>query len=128
MLSDFKKFIFRGDVVALATGVIVAGAFGNIVKALTEGVINPTLSLIGGNPEVKLGFTINDVNFDIGLIISAIIAFLITAAVIFFFIVKPSQALSKRLLKEEKAAPPAPPADVVLLQEIRDLLQKQAEK
>lgn len=124
MFAEFKKFVLRGDVVALATGVIIAGAFGKIVEALTSGLISPLLSMLGGTPEVALGFNIGETRFDIGIIISAMIGFLITAAVIFFFIVKPSQALMSRMLKEEKAAPPAPAADVVLLQEIRDLLAK----
>lgn len=125
MLGEFKKFVLRGDVVALSTGVIIGGAFGKIVTALTDGLVNPLLALFGGSPEVKLGFKVGDSYFNLGLIISAIIAFLITAAVVFFFIVKPSQALMARLLKEEKAAPPpAPAADVVLLTQIRDLLSK----
>lgn len=128
MLSEFKKFILRGDVVALATGVIVAGAFGKVVTALTDGLVKPILQLIGGDPEITLGFTIDEVKFDLGLILSALIAFVITAAVIFFFIVKPAQALTRRLKTEEQKAPPAAPADVLLLREIRDLLQQQQER
>jgi len=122
MLGEFKKFVLRGDVVALATGVIIAGAFGTIVDALSKGLIEPSLSLLGSNPEVAFGFEIRGIHFDIGVIISAMISFLITAAVIFFFIVKPSRALMKRLITEETAAPAVPSPDVVLLQEIRDLL------
>jgi large conductance mechanosensitive channel len=124
MLGEFKKFILRGDVVALATGVIIAGAFGKIIDALIKGFITPLINSLGGTPDVSLGFDFRGQHFDIGAIISALIGFLITAAVIFFFIVKPSQALMARLNKEEKAAPPAPPPDVVLLKEIRDLLAK----
>lgn len=133
MLQEFKKFIFRGDVIALSTGVIIGGAFGQIVTAFSDAVVKPLLAAAGGGKEVKgLGFNLlgaegsKETYMDFGLIVSALIAFLITAAIIFFFIVKPAEAFTKRLKKEEEAAPPAPPADVVLLTEIRDALQKKA--
>lgn len=125
MLEEFKKFIFKGDVVALATGVIIGAAFGKIVSAFTEGIVNPLLSLFGGGGNVSLGFTLGHTRFDLGIIISAIISFLITAAVIFFFLVKPAQAMMARMKSAERpAAPPPPPEDVKLLTEIRDLLRK----
>lgn len=125
MLEEFKKFIFKGDVVALATGVIIGAAFGKIVTAFTEGIVNPLLALVGGGGEVSLGLTVGQTRFDLGIIISAVISFLITAAVIFFFLVKPAQAMTARLKRAEApAAPPAPPEDVKLLTEIRDLLKK----
>ena len=125
MLSEFRKFIFKGDVVALATGVIIGAAFGKIVAAFTEGFVNPLLSLMGGSPEVALKIPITEqVSFDVGLIISAVIGFLITAAIIFFFIVKPANAMQKAMTKEEQKAPPAPSAEVLLLTEIRDTLKK----
>ena len=121
MLDEFKKFILKGNVVDLSTGVIIGAAFGGIVKAFTDGVVTPILSLIGGKPDVALKVG----PFDIGLVISAIIGFLITAAVVFFVIVKPANKLMAMMKKEEAAAPPpAPPADVQLLTEIRDLLAK----
>ncbi len=126
MLQEFKKFIFRGDVVALATGVIIGGAFGSIVKAFTEGIVNPLLALAGGSPEIDLKIPLGSEGaaLDVGLVISAMISFLITAAIIFFFIVKPATAFMKKIMAEEKAKPSAPPADVVLLTEIRDELKK----
>ena len=136
MLQEFKKFIFKGDVIALATGVIIGGAFGEIVKAFTAGIVDPLLSLFGDKPDVALTIPIKYgeavegqeapvlAAIDLGIIINAIIAFLITAAIIFFFIVKPSQAFMKRLKAEEEAAPPKPAEDIVLLTEIRDALQK----
>lgn len=120
MLDEFKKFIFKGDVVALSTGVIIGGAFGKIVEAFTIGFVNPLIGKLVGKPEFNIKLWI----FDLGLILTALFLFLITAAVVFFFIVKPANAMKARLLKEEAAAPPAPPADVVLLTEIRDLLRK----
>jgi large conductance mechanosensitive channel len=135
MLDEFKKFIFKGNIVDLSTGVIIGAAFGTIVTAFTKGIVEPLLKLLGGNPNVSLGFKIGEfVNdkkevvpnmIDIGMIINAVIGFLITAAVIFFVIVKPANKLMAMMQKEEAAAPPPPtPADVVLLTEIRDLLKK----
>lgn len=135
MLNEFKKFILKGNVVDLSTGVIIGAAFGTIVTAFTKGIIEPLLKLLGGNPNVSLGIKIgefvNEKNeklpnmLDIGMIINAIIGFIITAAVIFFVIVKPANKLMAMMQKEEAAGPaPAPAADIVLLTEIRDLLKK----
>ncbi len=135
MLDEFKKFILKGNVVDLSTGVIIGAAFGTIVTAFTKGIIEPILKLVGGNPNVSLGIKIGEfVNekgeklpnlLDIGMVINAIIGFLITSAVIFFVIVKPANKLMAMMKKEEAAAAPAaPPADIMLLTEIRDLLKK----
>ena len=135
MLDEFKKFILKGNVVDLSTGVIIGASFGAIVTAFTKGIVEPILKLVGGNPNVSLGVKIGEfVNdkgeklpnmIDIGMIVNAVIGFLITAAVVFFVIVKPANKLIAMMKKEEAAAPPpAPPADVVLLTEIRDLLKK----
>lgn len=135
MISEFKSFILKGNVVDLSTGVIIGAAFGTIVSAFTKGIIEPLLKLLGGNPNVSLGIQIGEfINekgektanmLDIGMIINAVIGFLITAAVIFFVIVKPANALMAKMKKAEAAAPPpGPAADVLLLTEIRDLLKK----
>ena len=123
MLNEFKKFILKGNVIDLSTGVIIGAAFGGIVTAFTKGIVEPIIKLASGgtdpNVTLKLGI------FDIGLIINAIIGFLITAAVIFFVIVKPMNKLIALTAKKEEAAPPPPtPADIQLLTEIRDLLKK----
>lgn len=123
MLDEFKKFILKGNVVDLSTGVIIGAAFGTIVTAFTKGIVEPLIKFASGgtdpNVTLKLGI------FDIGMIINAIIGFLITAAVIFFVIVKPANKLIALTAKKEEAAPPPPtPADIVLLTEIRDLLKK----
>jgi len=156
MLNEFKKFILKGNVVDLSTGVIIGAAFGNVVTAFTKGIIEPILGMFGGgpNPDLKISFgekiikvtekvadkgpdgvekmvdklvekTVPFLQFDIGMIVGAILGFLITAALIFFFIVKPANKLMAMMKKEEAAAPaPAPAADIVLLTEIRDLLKK----
>jgi large conductance mechanosensitive channel len=121
MLNEFKKFILKGNVVDLSTGVIIGAAFGGIVKAFTDGIVTPLLNMAGGKPDVPLMVG----PFNLGLIISALISFLITAAVIFFVIVKPANALMARMNKEEAAAPPPGPSEEVkLLTEIRDALKK----
>ncbi len=148
MLDEFKKFILKGNVVDLSTGVIIGAAFGNIVTAFTKGIVEPILGMFGGGPnpdlKIKLGTktvevvqktaagveekiqqTIPFLQLDLGAVIGALIGFLITAAVIFFVIVKPANKLISLMKKEEAAAAPsAPPADIVLLTEIRDLLKK----
>ncbi len=121
MLDEFKKFILKGNVVDLSTGVIIGAAFSKIVDAFTGGIIKPILGLLGGDPDVSLKLWI----FDLGTIINAVIGFLIVAAVIFFVIVKPANMLIAKMKKEEAAAPPPPPpANEVLLAEIRDLLKR----
>jgi large conductance mechanosensitive channel len=127
MLNEFKKFIFKGNVIDLSTGVIIGAAFATIVAAFTKGIVEPILKLVGGDRAVVLGFELSDgVYIDLGLIISAVINFLITAAVVFFVIIKPVNRLSDMLKREEALAPPPPPpADVQLLTEIRDLLKAQ---
>ena len=125
MLNEFKKFILKGNVVELATGVIIGAAFKTIVDAISDGIVKPLLMLAGGDTQVTLGFEILEgVYIDLGLVISAFIGFLITAAVIFFLIVKPFNRLFEILGREV----PPPPADVLLLTEIRDLLKSQVDK
>lgn len=127
MLNDFKKFILKGNVVDLSTGVIIGAAFGEIVKAFTNGIVNPLLSLVGGKPDVSLIVDVMGAKFDLGVVISSIIGFLITAAVIFFVIIKPFNYLMDKMKAKEEAAPPPPPSNQeVLLAEIRDLLRKKA--
>ena len=122
--NEFKAFILKGNVVDLAVGVLIGAAFGKVVESFTNGVIKPLLNAVGGNPDYSLRIWV----FDVGLVITAILSFLITAAVIFFFVVKPMNALISLSMRkaEEKPAEPAPiPEDVKLLMEIRDLLKQQ---
>jgi large conductance mechanosensitive channel len=121
MLDEFKKFILQGDVVSLSTGVLIGAAFGKIVDGFTDGIVKPILGMLGGDPNVSLKVWI----FDLGVVINAIIAFLITAAVIFFIIVKPYNMLMAKVKAAEPApAPPGPSAEALLLTEIRDALRK----
>ena len=122
VIHEFKAFIMKGNVVDLAVGVLIGAAFGNVVKAFTDGIVGPLLSTIGGNPNVSLRLWV----FDVGTVITAGLSFLITAAVIFFFVVKPMNtliAMSMKKAEEKPTAPPPIPEDVKLLMEIRDLLK-----
>jgi large conductance mechanosensitive channel len=145
MLSEFKNFILKGNVVDLSTGVIIGAAFSAIVGAFTKGVVEPILALLGGGPSPKLTVPLMNkmvevasldangkaimgedgkpamklveklIELDLGLILGASIQFLITAAVIFFVIVKPANAMMARMKKAEVAAPPPGPSDEVKL-------------
>ncbi|MFN3266494.1 MAG: large conductance mechanosensitive channel protein MscL [Deinococcales bacterium] len=125
MLTGFRNFLFRGNVVELATAVIIATAFGGIVDAFTKSVIDPIFQAIGGAPNFDNALTIavGASSFKLGLLISAIVNFLLKAAVIYFFIIRPFGPISAKLAQEAAAAAPTPP-DVALLTEIRDLLKK----
>ncbi len=125
MIQEFKKFILKGNVVDLATGVIIGAAFGKIVEAFTKGFVEPLIKLMSGSdkPDVALQVWV----FDIGLIISATINFLIVAAIVFFLVVKPvNKLLSMMQAKEAAASPPGPTPTEALLTEIRDTLKAKA--
>jgi large conductance mechanosensitive channel len=119
MLKEFGDFIKRGNVLDLAVAVIIGGAFGAIVTSLVNDIIMPIIGVILGGVDFSgLAIQIGEASIMYGNFIQAIINFLIIAWVIFMIV-----QYAKRFEKEEPAAPPAPPAEVVLLTEIRDLLQ-----
>ena len=125
MVQEFKKFILKGNVVDLATGVIIGAAFGDIVKAFTKGIVEPLIKLISGSAKPDVALAVGP--FDLGLIISAAINFLIVAAIVFFLIVKPINRLITLMQAKEAAAPPPGPTPTeVLLTEIRDTLRAKA--
>lgn len=107
MLADFRDFILRGNVVALAVAVVIGVAFGAVITSFVENIITPLIAAIGGQPDFSdLSFTINGSIFRYGLFINALIAFLIIAAVVFFLVVRPVNKLMKRYEKEDLATPP----------------------
>jgi large conductance mechanosensitive channel len=108
-LRDFKEFIMKGDVVALAVAVIIATAFGAVVAAFVANVITPLIAALGGQPDfAELDFTINGSRFQYGLFINAVISFLIIAAVVFFLVVRPYNAWKKRVAREGDEDVPPP--------------------
>lgn len=123
MLKEFKQFIARGNVVDLAVGVIIGGAFGKIVTSLVNDIIMPLIGvIIGGINFTGLTLTVGKATIAYGAFIQNVIDFLIIAACIFFF-VKFINKLSKpkKEVKEVKK-----PDDILLLEEIRDLLKKES--
>jgi len=143
MLNEFKEFISKGNVMDLAVGVIIGGAFGLIVKSLTEDIIMPIVGAIFGGVDFSNYFlplasnvtaqTLAEAKkqgavFAYGNFITVVINFLILAFII-FLMVKGVNELRRRTERKKDAAPevpPAPPADVQLLTEIRDLLRTRA--
>ena len=125
MLKGFKDFISRGNVVELAVGVIIGAAFKNIVDALVDGIINPLIAAIIGKPDFSDAFilTLNGSDVKFGLLITAIINFILMAFAIYFCIVVPMNTLNARRKKAEDEAPePEVSDEVKLLTEIRDAL------
>lgn len=127
MLKGFRDFILRGNVIELATAVIIGGAFTAIVTAISDNIINPLIAAVGSPDVGGLGFRIRpDVEatfLDFGSVITAAINFLIVAAVVYFVIIMPMNKLNE-LRKRGAAEEDVPPTQEELLAEIRDLLAK----
>ena len=105
MLTEFKKFLFRGNLIELATAVVVGAAFTSLVDSMVADLINPLIGSIVGEPDLSsLTFTISDATFTYGYFLTAVINFLIIAAVIFFLVIKPVTALMKTMTAEEAAS------------------------
>jgi large conductance mechanosensitive channel len=119
MLKGFRDFLMRGNVVELATAVIIGVAFSGVVDGLIKGIIDPLIALLAPGDVKQLESALLLGPFKIGLVLSAIVNFVLKAGVVYFFIVKPFAGLAAKLA----AKPAAPPADVALLTEIRDLLK-----
>jgi len=106
LLSDFKQFLLRGNVVDLAVAVVIGAAFGAVVTALVEDFVTPLIAAIGGQQDFSaLDFTINDSTFRYGDFINKVLTFVTVAAVIFFFVVTPVNALIARARREPPADP-----------------------
>lgn len=123
MVDEFKNFISRGNVVDMAVGVIIGGAFGKIVTSLVNDILMPLVGiLIGGHDFSSLAVKVGDASILYGAFIQAIIDFLIVALCI-FFMVKAFEKLKRK--KPEVVEEPKEDSDEVkLLKEIRDLLKK----
>jgi large conductance mechanosensitive channel len=133
MLKEFKEFAMRGNVIDLAVGVVIGGAFGKIVTSLVDQIIMPPIGMLTGGIDFSQmkwvlkpadntdpAHKIAEVAIGYGTFINTLIQFLIIAFAIFLVV----KAIN-RLTKKQEAAPAPPPADVVLLTEIRDLLKSQ---
>lgn len=123
--SEFKEFIMKGNVVDLAVGVIVGGAFGKIVTSLVNDILMPLIGIvIGGIDFSNLSINIVDAKVMYGSFIQQVIDFLIISLCIFIF-VKLISKLTRKKKKEEVEEAPAKTEEVLLLEEIRDLLKKE---
>ncbi|KRM87361.1 large-conductance mechanosensitive channel protein MscL [Lacticaseibacillus thailandensis] len=121
MLKEFREFISRGNMVDLAVGVIIGGAFTSLVKSLTTNLISPLLSLFMGKANLDgLYFTVFSAKFTVGTFISDVINFIIMAFVVFLLV-----KIINRLTHRAKPAPAAPSAEETYLKEIRDMLAAQ---
>ncbi|MFK2902945.1 large-conductance mechanosensitive channel protein MscL [Dyella ginsengisoli] len=131
MLKEFKEFAMRGNVIDLAVGVVIGGAFGKIVTSLVNDVIMPPIGLLTGGVDfadkkwvlkaadnTDPAHKVAEVAVNYGMFVNTLIQFLIIAFAIFLVV----KAIN-RISRKEEAAPAPPPADVVLLTEIRDLLK-----
>ncbi len=99
MLSGFKKFILRGNVVDLAVGVVIGSAFGNVVNAIVKDLITPLIGVIVHVPSfANMKFTIRGSEFMYGEFLNALISFFIMAAVIYFFVVLPVNTLIAKMI------------------------------
>lgn len=138
-LQDFKEFAMKGNVVDMAIGVIVGGAFGKIVSSLVNDIIMPVFSIItGGDGYKNLKYVITEaspagadgaaaveeVAINYGMFIQNIVDFLIIAFCIFVALRVTVKFMHKEKKAEEEAPAPAPSPEVTLLTEIRDLLKK----
>ncbi|MEL6370382.1 MAG: large-conductance mechanosensitive channel protein MscL [Pseudomonadota bacterium] len=133
IIDEFKEFAIKGNMVDMAVGIIMGGAFGTIVKSLVDDVIMPPIGLLMGgvdfsNMKIVLKAAEGDaeaVAINYGLFFNAMIAFLIVAWVI-FMLIKGMNAMKKKAEEEEAAAPPEPTKSEALLEEIRDALKARA--
>jgi large conductance mechanosensitive channel len=140
MLKEFRDFAMKGNVLDMAVGIIIGGAFGTIVQSLVKDVIMPPIGLLlggidfsnifltlkAGNPSgpyanLAAAQTAGAVSINVGLFVNAVISFLIVAWAV-FMLVKAFNAAKKKEAAAP-AAPPEPPRQEVLLAEIRDLLK-----
>lgn len=121
LLSEFKDFALKGNVIDLAVGVVIGGAFGKLVDGVVKGVINPIVEIVTSKGDISKADSLLKGLGELG---SGVGNFLILAAVVFFVFVKPMNKLRAKLLKPVDAPPAAKPDDVLLLEEIRDLLKK----
>ena len=138
MLKEFKEFAFKGNLIDMAVGIIIGGAFATVVKSLVANVLMPPLGLLTGGIDfksmktvLKAGEvdaegkeTVAEVALNYGQFITDTIAFILLALAVFIVIKKVVEGMKKK--EEEPEAPAEPGAEEVLLTEIRDLLKNKS--
>jgi len=126
MIKEFKEFISKGNIMDMAVGIIIGGAFTKIVTALVEAILMPLIGAICGGKSVEdMSIMVGNAAIGYGAFIQAVIDFLLVALVLFMILKAFNKAKSMVVKEEEAPAEPEPvPADVELLTEIRDLLKE----
>lgn len=124
VLTGFKDFITRGNAIDLAVGVVLGAAFTMVITAIVDGFISPLIGVIFDQPSLTelWDISVRDSTFSIGLILDALLQFLLVAAAVYFVIVLPMNRFAERRKAGLEPEPDHPAEDVLLLQEIRDLL------
>ncbi|QPK79800.1 large conductance mechanosensitive channel protein MscL [Corynebacterium lizhenjunii] len=127
MLQGFKDFIMRGNVIELATAVIIGSAFTAVVTAISDHLISPIIALFGGTNVDGFAYYLREGNdatlVDLGAIITAALNFLIVAAVVYFVFIAPMNKYNEVMARRQGVDPEEPaPTSEQLLAEIRDLL------
>ena len=130
MMSEFRAFAMRGNVVDMAVGIVIGGAFGKIVSSFVNDVLMPPIGMaVGGVDFTSLALTLKEASGDVaavtlnyGSFIQTVVDFIIIAFAI-FMVIKAMNSLKKKE-EEAPAAPPKPSAEETLLTEIRDLLKR----
>lgn len=123
LLGEFKQFAFKGNVIDLAIGVIIGGAFAKIVDSLVKNIIMPVVGVILPGEQGYLGWklTVGQKEIPFGLFLGDVVNFLLVSFALYLFIVK----FLRWVMRTKAAAPPPPTKDQELLMEIRDLLKAQ---
>lgn len=123
MLKGFRDFLMRGNVLDLAVAVVIGAAFTAVVTAIVKGVITPLIAAVFGQPNLDSvgNFTINGADFSIGIILTALLNFVLVAAAVYFILIVPVTKARERFGKTEEEQAEA--EELVLLREIRDALR-----
>ena len=127
-IKEFKEFIARGNVMDLAVGVIIGGAFSKIVTSFTTILTSLIGLVLGGINFAGLSFTVKDATINYGEFIQSVFDFLVTAFCIFLLVKVVNKIMRKKKEEPAPAAPPKKADDVILLEEIRDLLKENKNK
>ena len=118
MLRDFKAFVLRGNVAELAIAVVIGTAFGAVVASVVEHLLTPLIAIPGTADFSDYSFTISGSEFGYGLVVNAVISFLLIAAAVFFLVVRPLNTLRSRMSRGEPPPEPAMRACPECLSEI----------
>jgi large conductance mechanosensitive channel len=124
VLKGFRDFIMRGNVMDLAVAVVIGAAFTAVVTALVKGLITPLIAAIFGEPNLDMvgEFEVNGAIFSIGLVLTALLNFVLVAAAVYFVLIVPVNKMRERFVTPAEAAEAE---EILLLREIRDSLQAQ---